>query len=65
MSTQQTWQKSSYSGTGDDNNCVELAATGPEIRLREGDNPATTLSTHPPQLHAFLIAIRTGRLTPQ
>ncbi|MEV6178807.1 DUF397 domain-containing protein [Streptomyces sp. NPDC052015] len=35
------WQKSSFSGSGDGNNCLELAATPTTLRLRESDTPAT------------------------
>lgn len=37
------WQKSSFSGSGDGNNCVEVAVVGDEIAVREGDVPGTAL----------------------
>ncbi|MFH8464345.1 DUF397 domain-containing protein [Streptomyces sp. NPDC017991] len=51
------WQKSSYSSEG--NNCLELATT-PDggLRLRESDDPATTLALHPPGLRSLLAAVR-------
>ncbi|MEU9897555.1 DUF397 domain-containing protein [Streptomyces phaeochromogenes] len=51
------WQKSSYSSEG--NNCVELATT-PDgtIRLRESDDPPTTLTLRPSGLHSLLDAVR-------
>jgi hypothetical protein len=33
------WQKSSFSGSGPDNDCVEVAGGGDHIRMREGDDP--------------------------
>jgi hypothetical protein len=39
-----TWQKSSFSGSGPDNDCVEVAAGDPRIRLREGDDPHVVLT---------------------
>ncbi|MFI6459537.1 DUF397 domain-containing protein [Streptomyces sp. NPDC050538] len=48
-----TWQKSSYSGSAD-NNCVELAASDTTLALRESDTPTVVLHTHLPQLAAFL-----------
>ncbi|WP_033282116.1 DUF397 domain-containing protein [Streptomyces sp. NRRL F-525] len=53
-----TWQKSSYSGSAD-NNCVELAASDTTLALRESDNPTVVLRTHRPQLTALLGHIRT------
>nr|WP_262703511.1 DUF397 domain-containing protein [Streptomyces sp. NEAU-383] len=57
------WRKSSFSGTGPDNNCVELAATATDsggIRLREGDAPQTVLATTPRPLAAFIQAAKAG-----
>ncbi|WP_079167013.1 DUF397 domain-containing protein [Streptomyces oceani] len=34
-----SWQKSSYSGGGEGNSCVELMATEYTILLRESTNP--------------------------
>ncbi|MFD9909465.1 DUF397 domain-containing protein [Streptomyces sp. NPDC059063] len=53
------WQKSSFSGGGDGNACVELAATAPgTIHLREGDDPATELTTNPASLAQLLLHLR-------
>ncbi|WP_159015208.1 DUF397 domain-containing protein, partial [Streptomyces europaeiscabiei] len=35
-----TWQRSTFSGGGEGNTCVELAAAPGEIHLRESDAPA-------------------------
>ncbi|MFD9434767.1 DUF397 domain-containing protein [Streptomyces sp. NPDC060002] len=54
------WQKSSYSGEGDGNDCVELASTPATLHLRESDAPGAVLTTAPAPLAQFLHAIRTG-----
>jgi hypothetical protein len=51
------WQKSSYSGSGD-NNCVELAAAEGTLALRESDDPTVVLHTHRPQLASLLEHIK-------
>lgn len=43
MSGMATWQKSSFSGNGPDNNCVEVAVVGDEIAIRESEAPGTAL----------------------
>jgi hypothetical protein len=54
------WQKSSYSGPDDGNNCVELACTTPTtLHLRESDAPAAILTVTPAPLTHFLHFIRT------
>ncbi|MET7765825.1 DUF397 domain-containing protein [Streptomyces sp. NPDC005336] len=55
-----TWQKSSYSGGGDGNSCIELASIGDAIALRESDDPGTVLTTTPAKLQALLHAIKAG-----
>ncbi|MEV0218428.1 DUF397 domain-containing protein [Streptomyces sp. NPDC050704] len=61
MTTPDNWQKSSFSGGGDGNACVELAATHPAtIHLRESDTPTTHLTTTPTPLTHLLHAIRSG-----
>jgi len=64
MITPAQWQKSSFSGGGEGNDCVELAATHTTIHLRESDTPATALTTTPTPLAQLLQAIRTGTLLP-
>ncbi|MFF4539151.1 DUF397 domain-containing protein [Streptomyces aureus] len=60
MSTPYTWQKSSFSGGGEGNACVELASTAAALHLRESDDPAVVLSTTPAPVDHLLRAIRTG-----
>ncbi|MEW2388680.1 DUF397 domain-containing protein [Streptomyces venezuelae] len=61
MSTPTKWQKSSFSGSGDGNACVELAATGPHIHLRESEDPATELISAPETFAGLLRALRAGK----
>lgn len=64
MSTPDNWQKSSFSGSGDGNACVELASTPTTLHLRESDTPTTELTTAPLSLAHLLEGIRSGTLTP-
>ncbi|UPZ30227.1 DUF397 domain-containing protein [Streptomyces sp. LRE541] len=57
-----TWQKSSFSGSGDGNACVELATETHAIRLRESDTPSIELTTSPTPLAYLLHGIRSGAL---
>ena len=62
MTSPDNWRKSSYSGEGDGNDCVELASTPTTLHLRESDDPTTVLTTtHTPLTH-LLHAIRTDSL---
>ncbi|MFD4559316.1 DUF397 domain-containing protein [Streptomyces sp. NPDC058469] len=60
MITPAQWQKSSFSGGGEGNDCVELAATSAKVHLRESDTPTTTLTTTPAPVTHLLQAIRIG-----
>lgn len=60
MGTQWNWQKSSYSGGGDGNACVELAAGPATLHLRESDDPDVRLTTTPVALAHLLRGIRHG-----
>ncbi|MER5222112.1 DUF397 domain-containing protein [Streptomyces flaveus] len=62
MSMPNNWQKSSFSGSGDGNACVELASTPTTIHLRESDTPTTQLTTTPTPLAHLLHSIRSGTL---
>lgn len=59
---QAPWRKSSFSGTGPDNNCVELAAANGAIHLRESEAPGTAIRTDPRPLAAFIRAAKAGEL---
>ncbi|MFF8320363.1 DUF397 domain-containing protein [Streptomyces bobili] len=62
MTTPENWQKSSYSGPDDGNDCLELASTPTTLHLRESDTPATVLTTTPTPLTHLLDAIRAQAL---
>ena len=57
------WQKSTFSGGGEGNTCVELATTPTTLHLRESDTPATLLTTTPTALAALLDGIRSAGLS--
>lgn len=63
MAIPNNWQKSSFSGSGDGNNCIELATTPTAFHLRESDAPTTHLTTTPTALAALLHGIRSETLT--
>ncbi|MBQ0847909.1 DUF397 domain-containing protein [Streptomyces sp. BH-SS-21] len=62
MPTPKNWQKSSFSGGADGNNCVELSAAQHAIHLRESDDPSTELVTTHTSLARLLHGIRSGAL---
>ncbi|MDC0772639.1 DUF397 domain-containing protein [Streptomyces sp. HD] len=67
MSPDLIWQKSSFSGGGDGDNCVELAlpAMPPtSICLRESDAPTTILTTTPTAFHALLTTLKNSNAQP-
>ncbi|GGN83433.1 hypothetical protein GCM10011579_072220 [Streptomyces albiflavescens] len=47
MDTPNTWRKSSYSGPGDGDSCVEIATTPTHISIRDSKTPARTPLTFP------------------
>lgn len=54
---QLNWQKSSFSGEG--NNCVNLtSAPDGTIRLRESDNPESIVTTTPRALRSFIHGVK-------
>ncbi|MFE9003542.1 DUF397 domain-containing protein [Streptomyces sp. NPDC007875] len=52
------WRKSSYSG--DASNCINVAADGNVIAVRESDEPAVVLATTPAVLRAFIRGAKDG-----
>ncbi|MFI5797280.1 DUF397 domain-containing protein [Streptomyces sp. NPDC051677] len=58
MNAPDNWQKSSFSGSGDGNACLELASTPTTLRLRESDTPATVLTTTPAAVAHLLAKAR-------
>ncbi|WP_406414424.1 DUF397 domain-containing protein [Streptomyces sp. NBC_01614] len=59
MTTPDTWRKSSYSGGGDGNNCVEIAASPTHIAIRDSKAPAHGTLTVPTEAFApFIEALK-------
>ncbi|MDX3853242.1 DUF397 domain-containing protein [Streptomyces sp. AK02-01A] len=54
------WQKSSFSGADDNQNCVELARADGQIMMRESDAPDMVVTTSPEKLRAFLLGVKAG-----
>ncbi|WP_190024864.1 DUF397 domain-containing protein [Streptomyces hiroshimensis] len=55
------WQKSSFSGSGPDNSCVEVAAIGGLVRVRESDEPGTVITVPPASLRTLaILPLRAG-----
>ncbi|MGW2874096.1 DUF397 domain-containing protein [Kitasatospora sp. NPDC001225] len=55
---QSSWQKSSFSSSGD--NCVEVRTSGEAVELRESDEGHLILRTTPTTFAALLQATRAG-----
>ncbi|MEV3911148.1 DUF397 domain-containing protein [Streptomyces canus] len=54
------WRKSSYSGPGDGNECVEIANTATHVAVRDSKAPArATLTLPTPAFTAFIDALKT------
>jgi hypothetical protein len=47
VTTPDNWRKSSYSGGGDGNNCVEIATRRASIAIRDSKAPANATLTFP------------------
>lgn len=47
MTTSENWRKSSYSGGGDGNNCVEIAHDPTRVAIRDSKTPAGATLTFP------------------
>ncbi|MGV9281023.1 DUF397 domain-containing protein [Streptomyces sp. NPDC003730] len=53
------WRKSSYSGGGDGNNCVEIATAPTHVAVRDSKAPARATLAFPPEAFAsFLAALK-------
>ncbi|CAM5467689.1 DUF397 domain-containing protein [Streptomyces canus] len=54
------WQKSSYSGEGDGNECVEIANSPTHVSIRDSKSPTrATLTLTTPTFTTFLNALKT------
>ncbi|MER6529907.1 DUF397 domain-containing protein [Streptomyces sp. NPDC001508] len=59
MTTPDSWRKSSYSGAGDGNSCVEVANRPTHIAIRDSKDPAHGPLTFPtPIFSTFLQALK-------
>lgn len=56
MTTPTNWRKSSYSGGGDGNNCVEIATSSTRIRIRDSKAPANAILTFRPEAFATFLS---------
>ncbi|MFG2784887.1 DUF397 domain-containing protein [Streptomyces prunicolor] len=59
MDTRDHWRKSSYSGAGDGNSCVEIAHRPTRIAIRDSKTPARVTLTFPAEVFtAFVEALK-------
>jgi hypothetical protein len=56
MTTPDNWRKSSYSGGGDGNECVEIATTPTHTAVRDSKAPARATLTFPAGAFAAFVA---------
>ncbi|PGH46817.1 DUF397 domain-containing protein [Streptomyces sp. Ru87] len=54
------WQKSSFSGGGADENCLEVGLSAAGIHLRESDAPDVVLTPDRSALRALIRGVRQG-----
>ncbi|MFF8959318.1 DUF397 domain-containing protein [Streptomyces sp. NPDC014894] len=60
MSGPINWQKSSFSGSDDSQNCVEVAGVDGVIQLRESEDPGQVITMPVDRLRAFLLGVKAG-----
>ncbi|MEU5093883.1 MULTISPECIES: DUF397 domain-containing protein [unclassified Streptomyces] len=64
MTTPENWRKSSYSGEGDGNDCVEIADSPTHVAIRDSKSPTDRTLTFPAAAFtAFLTALKPGGST--
>ncbi|MFD5538384.1 DUF397 domain-containing protein [Streptomyces sp. NPDC127079] len=56
MTTPDNWRKSTYSGGGDGNECVEVATTPTHTAVRDSKAPARATLTFPAGAFAAFVA---------
>ena len=61
MSIPDNWRKSSYSGGGDGNNCVEIATSPTHVAVRDSKTPARATLTFPPEAFASFLEALTSQ----
>ncbi|MFG2179031.1 DUF397 domain-containing protein [Streptomyces abikoensis] len=62
MNTSRAWQKSSYSGGGPDNSCVELRPLDGSVAIRESDAPTAVIAAARAKVRALIASVKAGRL---
>ncbi|AJE41067.1 DUF397 domain-containing protein [Streptomyces nodosus] len=55
MTTPARWRKSSYSGGGEGNDCVEIASLDPHIAVRDSKAPARATLTFPAEAFGVFV----------
>jgi hypothetical protein len=55
VTTLDNWRKSSYSGSGDGNNCVEIANARTQVAIRDSKNPGYGMLAFPAEAFALFI----------
>ncbi len=63
MTTPDHWRKSSHSGEGDGNSCVEIATTPTHIAVRDSKTPARATLTFPAGVFKPFLSALTGHST--
>ncbi|MBT2382039.1 DUF397 domain-containing protein [Streptomyces sp. ISL-11] len=54
------WRKSSFSTDAEGSNCLELAASGSGILIRESDDPSVIIKAGPTTLRSLITAAKRG-----
>ncbi|MFF7859258.1 DUF397 domain-containing protein [Streptomyces sp. NPDC007904] len=61
MTTPKHWQRASYSGSGDGNNCVEISRSSTRTAIRDSKRPTYgPLSFPVPAFDVFVEALKSG-----
>lgn len=55
MTTTENWRKSSYSGEGDGNDCVEIANSRTHVAIRDSKTPADRTLIVPADAFAIFV----------
>ncbi|KPI16632.1 protein of unknown function DUF397 [Actinobacteria bacterium OK074] len=61
MSTIDNWRKSSYSGAGDGDSCVEIAHDHTQVAIRDSKNPAYATLSFPTKVFTTFVETLKGR----
>jgi hypothetical protein len=66
MTASARWKRSSFSGGGDGNACVEIATRPTHIAIRDSKTPTRATLTFPPDtFNAFLETLKSPHHTPR